>query len=460
MDKQEISKMLQHAEQEVVYSFISAYAESDTKFCKQLKAYLLPRRENDLNKETYLARAENCFDFEEGVRGRRSYNYNFYQAAYDAAAELNNMLSDSDYFIEQGEYAPAAGIAMSVVEVIPRNYGSVDDSSGSLGGTFNMATECLVSILYHKQASKRLKEEIYEWVKREMNNSIYPDYGFDSLADVYEAACEELGETDEVLADLDRQIEEANGYQKERVVLRKIQFMQSRNLDTHTFIDKYLNMNSVRKIRFTQMMESRQYNEALVLAQKGIKIANRESYWGICHNWEELILEVYIRLDDVKNILLQAEKLLCENYSDHDKYYQIIRKYTHANEWVGTLERILDSFEKSSHFSDFAANVMVEYQMWERLFTYCKKGDTIANIIAQYESHLKPHFEKEILDIYHQYVEQQALIADNSAYDRVARMLKHMRTFDGGNTIVNQLLQKYKNTYKRRRNMMAALENV
>jgi hypothetical protein len=41
------------------------------------------------------------------------------------------------------------------------------------------------------------------------------------LTDVYEAACEEIDETGEVLADLDRRIEELNDYRKESVVLQK-----------------------------------------------------------------------------------------------------------------------------------------------------------------------------------------------------------------------------------------------
>lgn len=458
MNKLEIQKTLQHAEQDAIYSFISTYAESHVEFYKQLKAALMPEKENDLNKEAYQAKAENCFDFKEG--GWRSRHYDFYQAAYDVATRLDNMLSDADYFIEQGEYAPAVGIAMSVAEVIPPNYEKVDDSSGSLGHTFNMATECIVSILHGEQIPKRLKEKIYEWVKQEMNNSIYSDYGFDSMTDVYEAACEELGETDEVLTDLDRQIEEANDYNKVSIVLRKIRFMQSRNLDTHAFIEKYLEMNAVREIRYDQMMKVGLYNEALVLARRGIEIANMQNNRGIVNDWEKSILEIYQKQDDVVNILSQAEELLCINHFGNDEYYQIVKKYTKPNDWTDTLERILNSFENSSYFSSFAANVMVEHQMWQRLFNYCKKGNTIAIRIEEYEQYLKPHFEKEILDIYHTYVEEQALITHSSAYDCVTRMLKRMRTFNGGNDIVNQLLLKYRNTYKRRRNMMIALNNV
>lgn len=460
MNRKEIQKMLQHAEQDDVYDFISTYAESNSKFCEQLKEALLPGGVDELDKDIYLSKAENCFDFDGGGRGWGSYRYNFYQAAYEAASGLENMLSDADYFIEQGEYAPAAGIAMSVAEVIPRNYESVDDSSGSLGCSFNMATECLVSILHNPQASKKLKEEIYEWVKLEMNNSVYSNYGFDSLTDVYEAACEELGETNEVLADLDKQIEEASEYRKESIILRKIRFMQSRKLDTQDFIEKHLDIHSVQKIRFEQMKESRLYDEALKLARKGIEIAGTESSWRTSNNWEECILEIYLLQEDVRSILSQAEKLLCKSYYNSDKYYQIVKKYTNLNDWTRTLDRILNSFEKSSCFSDFVANVMVEHQMWERLFAYCKKKNPIATAMEQYESYLKPYFEKDILEIYHAYVEEQALITHNSAYDCVARMLKHMRTFDGGNVVVDQLVQKYRNTYKRRRNMMAVLKDV
>ena len=305
MNKKEIQKMLQHSEQEVVYSFISTYAESNVEFCKQLKDTLMPDRGGDLNMAMYQTKAESCFDFGERSRNNRFFDY--YQAAFDAASELDDMLSDADYFIKQGDYAQAAGIAMSVAEVIPRNYENVDDSSGSLGDTFSMATECIVTILHSKQTSKGLKEKIFKWVKTEMEDSVYSDYGFDSLTDVYEAACEEIGETDEVLADLDWQIDNANEYHKEDIVLRKIRFMLSRKLDTNAFIEKYIEIDAVRKIRFYEMEETGFYDEALVLALKGIEIA-KTRYPGTVKDWEKSILEIYLKQDNVKNILLQAEK--------------------------------------------------------------------------------------------------------------------------------------------------------
>ena len=62
--------------------------------------------------------------------------------------------------------------------------------------------------------------------------------------------------------------------------------------------------------------------------------------------------------------------------------------------------------------------------------------------------------------MYHEYVEKEALISEYSAYMRVADMLKRIRTFEGGNPLVDQLLQGYRSTYKRRKNMIVALKDV
>jgi hypothetical protein len=80
--------------------------------------------------------------------------------------------------------------------------------------------------------------------------------------------------------------------------------------------------------------------------------------------------------------------------------------------------------------------------------------------MEKYENDLKPYFEKDILDFYREYVEKQALLTDQGAYLEVVRILKHIKTFSGGNELVNQLLEKYRTTYKRRKNMMIALNGV
>jgi hypothetical protein len=163
---------------------------------------------------------------------------------------------------------------------------------------------------------------------------------------------------------------------------------------------------------------------------------------------------------DTNNLLPMAEYLYYHagwKYKK-DEFYDALKQYTPAINWPSTMERLLDSSEKKSGFDSFAARIMQEHQLWSRLFELCKKGGIPE--VEKYENDLKPLFEKEILDFYYNVVEKQALITDWRAYDTVARNLKRMRTFTGGNELVNQLLEKYRLTYKRRKNMMKALKDV
>jgi hypothetical protein len=57
-------------------------------------------------------------------------------------------------------------------------------------------------------------------------------------------------------------------------------------------------------------------------------------------------------------------------------------------------------------------------------------------------------------------VEKQALITDQNAYNNVGRVLNKMKGFEGGKEVVSKLLLKYKEVYKRRKNMMRVLEGV
>ena len=69
-------------------------------------------------------------------------------------------------------------------------------------------------------------------------------------------------------------------------------------------------------------------------------------------------------------------------------------------------------------------------------------------------------YEKEILADYIHYVQQQATITDKEAYRSVADTLIRMKSFNGGMAIVKQLMNEYRQTYKRRPYMMKELDRV
>ena len=357
---------------------------------------------------------------------------------------------------------PPAAIAMAVAEVIPRNYENVDDSNGSLVDTLSVAIDSLSKIVNNPAVSTFIKKEIYHWNKEEVNNSVYSDYGFDEIDTLYEVCYEQLGDTNEVLSDIDRQIENAkNEYYKSQAVLRKIRFMQSRNIDVQDVIESFLDLNAVRKIRFEQLMDAGEYDKALHLAEQGIKIAQEQNEPGTVVEWQESILDIYLVQEDVTNLLPMAKYLFLRGNnlgSKREKFYNILKNFSPAALWSDTMESLLMPTENGRNFDSFTARILHEHQLWKRLFAHCKKGGVYS--IEEYEKDLKPHFEKEILDLYRDSVDKKALITDQRAYQEVARLLKKMRTFVGGDELVDQLLEKYRSTYKRRKNMMVELKDV
>ena len=459
MIKQEILELLKHTDPEAIFSFVAEHAVEDKRFYEKIKEALLPKNnENICDINYYREGAEECFNVDNTYGRRRSYDY--YEAAYRAASGLNKILSDTAFLVQQGKYANAAGMAMSVVEVIPRNYENVDDSNGELGSTFNTAIKLLCDVINNTAVAVSIKREIYNWSKEEANDSVYSDYGFDEIHTIYELCCEQLGDTDEVLADIDRQIRKANEYRKSEAVLRKIRFMQSRNIDIQDVIKTHLDLNEVRKIRFMQLTEAGEYDEALRIAEQGIEIAQQQAHPGTATDWKKSMFDIYLAQNDTVNLLPMAEYLFlnCGWSYKKDDFYAALKKYTPAVDWNATMERLLTSAENNRNFDSLTARIMQEHQLWQRLFVYCKKG-SIAGM-EKYENDLKIPFEKEILEYYLNYVEKQALITDWRAYEEVARILKRMRTFTDGNALVNQLLEKYRTIYKRRKNMMAALKDV
>jgi len=81
-------------------------------------------------------------------------------------------------------------------------------------------------------------------------------------------------------------------------------------------------------------------------------------------------------------------------------------------------------------------------------------------MVRAYEKYLLPTYEKAVFTLYLQYVQKQATITDKEAYKRVAEMLNEMIRFEDGPAVVKQMVNQFRQTYKRRVYMMQALDGV
>lgn len=472
MIKQEILELLKNTDQGVIYSFIAKYAEDDKNFYTKIKEELLPNEkdvdeeyeedEEEFDLDYYRDLANDCFEIDSRHSWHRGYDYyELQEAAYKAAAELNELIKDAKDNLNQRNFATAASIVISIVEKIAENEENVDDSDGELRETLDNAVELLCKIIIETSVPDYVKKLIYDWVKKEVNSSIYTNYGYDEIKNIYKICCEQLGNVEEVLAEIDKEINETdNEYSKSEAVLWKIRFMQAKNIDIQNVIDKYIEIDDVRKIYFQQLMKNKEYDNALVVAKKGLEIAQNKKKEDAVLEWKKSLFDIYTLQGDTDNVLEIGEFLFLNSGWKYKKeeFYEVLKKYTPSEKWQDTLERLISENEKENCFKPYIANIMRDNQLWKRFFEYCKRA-SIENIIS-YEQDLKHLFENEIFELYLNYVEEQALITSQYAYESIANILKRMKTFTGGDVIVRQLVQKYRQTYKRRRNMMAELSKI
>lgn len=207
------------------------------------------------------------------------------------------------------------------------------------------------------------------------------------------------------------------------------------------------------------MLAENRYDQAIELLQEGIVIARKKKETGIESEWLQQLLFVYKQLNNSKKVLEITKKLFVQG-TEQRTCYKSLKKITPKAEWHEMLSWILQNLSEKGFYSsiELKADIFIEHQMWDDLWQLCLRRGI--EFLRQYENHLLPRYEKEILSVYLKYVQQQASITDKKAYIIVANMLNRMKSFDGGPALVGQLVNQYRHIYKRRIYMMKELDSV
>lgn len=259
------------------------------------------------------------------------------------------------------------------------------------------------------------------------------------------------------IANMEERIKNSDDeYDRERAAMAKIRLLQTAGMENQAeaAISEYIDFAGVRQLRLQKLMDEKKYEEAIELIQGGIKVAQQQSHAGTLADWKDHLLNIYLLLNDTDKIISVAEDLF-KNGRSSRKYYPVLKKYIAQNEWAAALHRLLNALNS---YDGLKAEILIEHQMWDKLFDLCQKEGVES--IEEYEKYLKPHYANEIFSAYHKYVEKQALITDPNSYGNVARVLVKMKKYEGGKELVENLVQKYRAAYKRRKNMIAALKDI
>jgi len=447
-----------------LHQFIIDYANKDREFRKALDARFNPVKVSAGDKKVYADAVRAGFNSNPLKTGNRYHQWEDYgfHAEY-VAEDLQLLLDKATYFIQHKNVAEAILICQSLIETIPDEWDGGFDEDGDVQVIYDDAINKLQQMLDGNLLSSAQKEALFDWYSKEHKKSKHEYVGLNTDLKVLENYFTDTPEMLQMnLANMEERINNANAdYERENAAMSKIQLLQKAGLEkeTESAIDQYLRFAKVRSLRLENLIKEKQYADAIELIQGGIKIALKEKHPGTANSWKAELISIYKLQDNPDEILVMAEELFCDDTSGSRKYYEELKKYTPESEWPATLERLLSRMDSGFFgFNDLKADMLIEHKMWDRLFALCEKSG--AEKLEKYEKYLKPLYAKEIFDAYQKYVEKQALVTDQNAYENVARVLKKMKEFEGGQVVVSKLLLKYREVYKRRKNMMKVLDGV
>ncbi len=452
---EEIVKQLSVAD---LQGFIIKYAAKHPEFEKVFIGAFNPKNPA-AGKEEYIAHIKDAFMGSEPPSRNRYRDYGDYGFdAVEVAGDLEPLLEKADYYIKHANYDEALLICQSLIETIPDEWDSDFDYDGDVQVIYDQAIDKLQLLLEQNMLSPAQTKELFNWYNNEHKNTKHKYTGLNTELKVLEQFFKDTPEMlEQNLANMEERIKNSeDDYDRQRAAMAKIRLLQNTGMENEAeaAISQYIDFADVRKLRLQKLMDEKKYEEAIDLIHGGIKVAQQQSKAGTLSDWKDDLLNIYLLQNDTGKIISAASDLFV-NGRNRRKYYDVLKQHITQNDWPAALLHLLD--ELGNKDNAFKAEILIEHQMWDKLFDLCKGN---AESIEQYEKYLKPHYAKDILTAYHNYVEKQALITDQRSYENVARVLAKMKKYEGGRELVQSLVQKFRTGYKRRKNMIAALKDI
>ena len=166
-----------------------------------------------------------------------------------------------------------------------------------------------------------------------------------------------------------------------------------------------------------------------------------------------------------KEKVIELAEDLFVNGRESMKYYHILKAVIPTEKWISYLDDFLYKSEKRQRWGlgDIYAWIYIEEKYWDRLMNYIEKNIQLGKYssLVEYESYLINRYPERMLTFYKtQITDYAAKNMGRDHYQYVADVLKKMKTYSGGEEIVNTLLTHFKSMYPKRRAMMEELSRV
>lgn len=477
--KNVFENLLQTISTKEYQDFIRSYAAKNKNFKTEFELFFAAKDERiDIGKkyEDLIGKL---------IRKYSDRGYIDYRASFGLFRDVDKLLNNGSDYISKNNFRDAFTIGRVILKAMMETITQSDDSAGNIGSTISSTVELLQTIADAKEAAIELKEQLFLFLKDELGNKLYfdyGDYGYE-LLEVFKEMAIQLNKADEFLNFTDARILKLTGpydnYQKDYFRKQKIEFLAATGKadEAEKMVQQNLDIVEVRQGEVNKAIEKKDFDRAKKLIADGIAIAQSKGHPGTVSVWQKELLAIALLEKDTGTIR-HYTKLFAFDRGFSQEYYKQWKASYDKKEWkvviekciAATIESVTEKWKSDKNkiwhpahppLLQALAPVYIQEHYWDRLLALVQKENKLETTL-NFHTYLMPHYPEELLKIYLPAFEQYGQQANGrSAYaDLASKMIKVMKDIPQGKEKIKDIAQSLKEQFPRRPAMVEELNRV
>lgn len=452
-------------------SFVVEHAASDKTFYQKFELHFAEKDERIDVRKKYVDLINKIF------RSNSDRGYIGYNESRKVSRELEKIVATGYQYAEKNNFKDALTVAQVLLIELMKAFPESDDSSGELGGTFYSIAE-LIDVLATSSMGLRLKEELLEFLAKELQNQAYFNYGDVGyeLMNILPKLALVLGEPDLFLTVLEKLERNASSYFQDDLKTRRISFLRSigRTEAMKQEIEANMDIPTVRQEVIDEAMGIKDYAKAKTLLHNGILVAEQLKHPGTVHDWEKQLLAIAELENDQTQIRHYARKFTFDRYFNLD-YYRQWKKTFLATEWemeiedhiLKTIKEIKKKPKKGFWFRpelemfQELSPIFIEEKQWPRLLELVQEHP-VMDALNKVRPYLAKLYPEELLALYLPLLENWGKeVSTRPDYNKLATQMKSIKKeIPKAKGAIDQLVVSLKEQNPRRPAMLEELNAV
>lgn len=227
--KNSFSSLLKKITLEEYQKFIGHYASKSEDFKIEFEVYFSDKGDNIDVSQKYTTLTQKL------IRRYTDGGYIDYRATYGLSQEVDRMIETGYDMVNKSNFRDAFSMTKPALKEMMKVITYCDDSDGNIGESIDNAIQLIDNVAKAEEAAIELKEEIFIFLQRELENEEYFDYGdFGyNLFSIYQYLILSISKNEDYLNFIDNQVAKLTGtydnYKKEFYLKQKIDFFKAKD---------------------------------------------------------------------------------------------------------------------------------------------------------------------------------------------------------------------------------------